>query len=113
MSTKAKGVLAMSIKDKGALSAAFMPFLTNGGLFVPTNRQHNLGDRVFMLLKLLEERERLPVSGEVVWMTPAGAQGNKVAGIGVQFDEKDEGKTRSRIEDLLKELGGSQPTNTM
>ena len=66
-----------------------------------------------MLLKLLEERERLPVSGKVVWMTPVGAQGNKVAGIGVQFDEKDDGKTRLRIEELLKDVRGSQPTNTM
>lgn len=113
MSTKAKGILAMSLKDRGALSAAFMPFLNNGGLFVPTKLQYQLGDSVSVLLKLPEVRERLSVVGEVVWVTPMGAQGGKAAGIGLQFDEKDGGPIRSRIEELLKESSGSQPTSTM
>ena len=30
------GILQLSIKDKAVLHAAYMPFLENGGLFVPT-----------------------------------------------------------------------------
>lgn len=32
-------VLSLPIKEKAALYAAYMPYLTNGGIFVPTNRK--------------------------------------------------------------------------
>ncbi|MDD4904770.1 MAG: pilus assembly protein PilZ, partial [Methylobacter tundripaludum] len=35
-----QGILSLSIKDKNALYAAYMPFVTNGGLFIPTNREY-------------------------------------------------------------------------
>jgi len=81
MSSTSNSVLAVSIKDKGALSAGYMPFINNGGLFVPTSKQYTLGDQVFILLKMLGAKKRFPVTGQVVWMTPAGAQGNKVPGV--------------------------------
>ena len=62
-----------------------MPFLSNGGLFVPTNKAYDIGDEVFMLLTLMDEPEKIPIAGKVVWVTPRGAQGNRTAGIGVQF----------------------------
>ena len=79
------GILSLTIKDKSVLYAAYMPFIKEGGLFIPTNKQYQLGDEVFMLLKLMDEPEKVPVAGRVIWITPKGAQGNKVAGIGVQF----------------------------
>ena len=54
-----QGILSLTIKDKAALYAAYMPFIRNGGLFIPTNKAYNLGDEVFMLLSLMEETERL------------------------------------------------------
>jgi len=68
------GVISLSIKDVGALSAAYMPFVMNGGVFVPTQRHYRLGDSVFIFLKLLDQSVRLPVLCRVVWMTPQGAQ---------------------------------------
>ena len=79
------GMLSLSIKDKASLYAAYMPFVTNGGLFIPTTKQYDLGDEVFMLLTLMEDNERMPVAGKIIWVTPPGAQGNRSAGIGVQF----------------------------
>jgi len=32
-----------------------MPFVKNGGLFIPTNSNYRLGDEVFMLLNLMGE----------------------------------------------------------
>ncbi|MEM6987999.1 MAG: PilZ domain-containing protein [Pseudomonadota bacterium] len=107
------GVMSLSIKDRGALSAAFMPFLTNGGVFVPTQRNYRLGDNVFILIKLLDDAERIPVACQVAWLTPAGAQGNKAPGVGLQFSDEDAGRTKALIEDLLKGVRGSQPTSTM
>ena len=81
------GILSLAIKDKAVLYAAYMPFIRNGGLFIPTKKEYELGDEVFMLLNLMDEAEKIPVAGKVVWMTPKGAQGNRAAGIGVQFND--------------------------
>ena len=106
-------VLSLTIKDKSALYAAYMPFLTSGGLFVPTNKSYKMGEEVFMLLTLLEEQEKVPVAGTVVWITPMGAQGNRAAGVGIQFSDKDE-VARTKIEAILGGvLNSSRPTHTM
>ncbi len=68
------GILSLTIKDKSVLYAAYMPFIRNGGLFIPTNKNYKLGDEVFMLLNLMEEPEKIPVAGKVVWITPKGAR---------------------------------------
>ncbi len=57
------GLLTLTIKDKSALYLAYMPFVRNGGLFIPTNSNYRLGDEVFMLLNLMGEDEKLPVAG--------------------------------------------------
>lgn len=112
--TGRQGILSLTIKDKGALYAAYMPFVKNGGLFIPTAKPYKLGDEVFMLLTLMEETEKIPVAGKIVWVTPPGAQGNKAAGIGVQFSEQDNGQTRNKIEGYLAgALGADRPTHTM
>lgn len=64
------GILSLTIKDKSVLYAAFMPFIKHGGLFIPTNKSYKLGDEVFMLLNLMDEPEKIPVAGKVVWITP-------------------------------------------
>jgi type IV pilus assembly protein PilZ len=108
------GILSLTIKDKAVLYAAYMPFIENGGLFIPTGRQYNLGDEVFMLLSLMEEAEKLPVAGKIIWITPKGAQGNRATGVGVQFSDKDNGLARSKIETYLAgSLESERPTHTM
>lgn len=108
------GVLSLTIKDKNALYAAYMPYLKHGGIFIPSNKPYQIGAEVFMLLTLMESKEKIPVAGHVVWVTPAGAQGNRAAGIGVQFSEKDAGAARNKIETLLGgALKSERPTHTM
>ena len=94
------GVLSLTIKDEAALYAAFMPYLKSGGLFIPTNKSYEIGNEVFMLLRCLEDPEKLPVAGKVVWVTPARAQGTRVRGVGIQFNDP-EGAVKGRIENLL------------
>lgn len=109
-----QGILSLTIKDKAALYAAYMPFVGNGGLFIPTSKSYNLGEEVFMLLTLMDDSERLPVAGKIIWITPAGAQGNKAAGIGVQFGPQDNGQTRAKIETYLAgALKSDRATHTM
>jgi len=108
------GMLSLSIKDKASLYAAYMPYVTNGGLFIPTTKRYGLGDEVFMLLTLMEDNERLPVAGKIIWITPQGAQGNRSAGIGVQFSFQDKGATRNKIEThLAGAMKSDRITHTM
>ena len=107
------GILSLTIKDKSVLYAAYMPFIKNGGLFIPTSKQYQLGDEVFMLLKLMDEPEKIPVAGQVGWVTPKGAQGNKVAGVGVQFNDEDD-IARNKIETYLAgAIKSDRMTHTM
>jgi type IV pilus assembly protein PilZ len=109
-----QGILSLTIKDKSALYAAYMPFITNGGLFIPTTKPYQLGDEVFMLLTLMDDKEKMPIAGRVVWVTPRGAQANRTAGIGVQFSELDKGQTRTKIENhLAAALKSERQTHTM
>jgi len=108
------GLLTLTIKDKSALYLAYMPFVHNGGLFIPTTNAYKQGDEVFMLLNLMGEADKIPVAGKVIWMTPKGAQGKRMAGIGVQFSEQDNGETQKKIDNYLAgALGGDKPTHTM
>ncbi len=112
--TGQSAILSLSIKEKSSLYAAYIPFVKNGGLFIPTTKRYRLGDEVFMLLNLMDEPERIPVAGKVIWITPRGATGSRTPGIGVQFHEADKGATRSKIEMLLGgSLQSDRPTHTM
>ena len=110
-----QGILSLAVKDKAQLYGAYMPYLKSGGIFVPTAKRYFLGDEVFLLLTLPESTERLPVAGKVIWVTPTGAQGNRTAGIGVQFADSNEGETvKGKIETLLAgTLNADKPTHTM
>lgn len=109
-----KGILALNIRDKTSLYAAYMPFVKNGGLFIPTARPYRLGDEVFILLSIMDSKEKLPVAGRVIWVTPRGANGNRPAGIGVQFSDMDQGATRGKIEtQLAGALKSDRQTHTM
>lgn len=107
------GILSLTIKDKAVLYAAYMPFVENGGLFIPTSKVYKLGDEIFMLLNLMDEPEKIPVAGKVAWVTPKGAQGNRAAGIGVQFTDEDN-VAISKIENYLAgSLDSDRSTHTM
>ncbi|MDA8108397.1 MAG: PilZ domain-containing protein [Betaproteobacteria bacterium] len=108
-------VLSLNIREPAALHAAFIPQLRYGGIFIPTNRQYRLGEDVFMLITLPEDPAKLAVMGKVVWLTPEGAQGKKVQGIGVQFGSDEAGQSvKRKIEAILAEVGQSdKPTHTL
>jgi len=109
-----QGILSLSIKDKNALYAAYMPYVINGGLFIPTNREYKMGEEVFMLLSLMEETERIPIAGKIIWKTPPGSEGYRATGIGVQFSDQDGGGARNKIENYLAgALESARSTHTM
>jgi len=107
-------VISLSIKEKGALYAAYMPFVENGGLFVPTQRPAQLGDDLYLILTLMDDPAKVAIPGKVAWITPAGTTGRQ-QGIGIQFTKTDASvQARAKIEDLLgSTLKSSRPSNTV
>lgn len=107
--------LSLNIKELAILHAAYMGFAKGGGMFIPTTKPYKVGDEIFMLISLMSDPNKIPVAGTVVWVTPAGAQGNKVQGVGVQFKDDEGGQqARVRIEALLAAHSKStRPTHTM
>ena len=63
------GVIPLSIKEKSALLAAYMPFLENGGLFVPTDKSAQLGDELYIILTLMDDATKTAIPGRVAWVT--------------------------------------------
>jgi type IV pilus assembly protein PilZ len=63
----------------------------------------------------MDDPARIAVSGKVIWITPAGAHGNRTQGIGVQFSDNEAGQqARNKIEGLLGgALQSSRNTHTM
>ena len=95
------------------LYLAFMPFLQEGGLFVRTPRQYELGDEVGLHVLLPDSLEPSIVKGEICWLTPIGAQNGTPPGVGVTFID-DPDKIRHQIEQILaRHLNSTEPTLTM
>ena len=108
-------VLSLAIKEKAALYAAYMPFLKNGGMFVPTQKPYKIGDEIYLLLSLMDDPNKYAIAGKVAWITPNGAHNNKTQGIGVHFPDDETGtRTRLRIEEILgAALRSSRATHTL
>lgn len=107
--------MQLNIKEKAALYAAYIPLFEEGGIFVPTTREYQLGDDVYVLLTLPDDPQRYPVAGRVAWVTPARAAGNRTQGVGIQFpkDEKSR-QLKLKIEEILgTALASDRPTQTI
>lgn len=109
------GVFSLVIRSKAALYAAWIPFLKGGGIFLPSNRDHTLGEEVIVLLSLLDDPAKIALQGSVAWINPAHGAGNRPQGIGVQLQDNEPGREfRKKVEGLLAgALQSTRPTHTI
>jgi len=108
-------VIQLSIKEKAALYAAYIPLFSDGGIFIPSSRDYRLGDDVYVLLSLPDDPQRYPVAGKVAWVTPAKAQGGRSQGVGIRFPADEKSRLlKLKIEEILgASLGSDRPTQTI
>jgi len=108
-------VLSLAIKEKAALYAAYMPFLKHGGIFLPTHKPYKICDEIYLILGLMDDPNKYPIAGKVVWITPPAANNNKAQGIGVHFPDDESGqRVKLRIEEILgAALRSSRATHTL
>lgn len=98
-----------AIQYSGELNLCYIPFLKDGGLFIPTTNQYALGDEVVVHLEIPAKQENLNISGEVVWITPKNALHHVLPGIGIKFTGVNAKTNRAAIEKLIDptmEVGG-------
>jgi type IV pilus assembly protein PilZ len=108
-------VIQLSIKEKAALYAAYIPLFNDGGIFIPSSRDYRIGDDVYVLLSLPDDPQRYPVAGKVAWVTPAKAQGGRTQGVGIRFPADEKSKhLKLKIEEILgTALASEKPTQTI
>ena len=108
-------VIQLVFREKGALYAAYVPLFADGGLFVPSTREYQLGDDIYLLLSLPGDPQRYPVAGKVGWITPANTPGGRTQGVGVRFPADEKTRVlKIKIEELLgTAISSSKPTQTI
>lgn len=97
------------IQDNVELNLSYMPFIKNGGLFVPSFDRYSLGDHVMIELQLPGKKDVIKIDGKVVWITPQNSFHYVLPGIGVQFIGVNAQTTRTLIENGLErnmQIGG-------
>lgn len=106
--------MSLALKSTKDLYAAHMPFIKEGGLFIATTNDYEMGSPVLLELDLMDEPEIYKIDGKIVWKTPPGAQGNLNAGIGIQLESEEGHKVQKKINAYL--VGASKSddqTDTM
>lgn len=108
-------VVQLAIKEKGALYAAYIPLFKEGGVFIPTSREYQLGADVYVLMTLPDDTQRYPIAGKVAWVTPPKAAGNRTQGVGVRFPNDEKSRLlKLKIEEILGvHLASERPTQTI
>jgi type IV pilus assembly protein PilZ len=95
-------VFSVTLKTKAALYSSYLPFIKGGALFLPSVKEHKIGEEVIVLLSFLDEPQRVPIASTVVWVNPPHAAGNRPQGIAVKLPDTDGGKQlRGKIDQLL------------
>ncbi len=107
-------MIPVNIPNEQTLYLSYLPFLKDGGLFIPTEKSYKLGEEVFVILTLLKDSTKYPLPCKVVWINPKGAQGGRPAGIGVLFGGQNKAAVRDKIEQALaNKLKSDKRTYTM
>jgi type IV pilus assembly protein PilZ len=96
-------VMQLTLKDRAALHAAYIPAFKEGGIFSMTSREYGLGDELYVLLTLPEDTQRYAIAGIVAWITPANnTQSGRGQGVGIRFpNDANAASVKRKIEALL------------
>ncbi|MGP9543658.1 PilZ domain-containing protein [Psychrobacter sp. AOP7-B1-25] len=108
------GILTCHYETIEILYASYLSFVSNGALFVPSDKPQQLGNEVFIAITLPNSSERLPMNGKVVWVN-SKTQGSRPAGFAVQIGSDVSGqRIKSEVERLLAgKIDSLQSTYTM
>jgi type IV pilus assembly protein PilZ len=114
LASKKRPVFGIHLKSKETVYKSFMSFIDGGALFIPTEKQLTLGQRLGLHVKLLDDEQVYKVKCKVVWITPQTTHGRWKPGIGAQFVGENADILRSKIDGLIAGmLESGKPTSTL
>ena len=85
---KVPGFYSLVLGDSESVRRAWLPFLEPGGLFVPTRREHVLGEELVLLVQLPDNTKQ-SFAGRVAWISAAETSGGRRRGIGVALEDSE------------------------
>lgn len=107
------GILQANMPDKETLQSCYMPFVTGGGLFVPSNQEVVMGQELLVIASLPNQTQKYPVTGRVIWISPR-RNGMKPQGFAIQLAGEKGIAFRNEAERTLAgSLQADRPTFTM
>lgn len=114
MPSRGGGIITCTIADTQTLYQSYLPFVNGGGIFVPSTRQHKLGEDVFVAFTLPGSSERFPLNGKIVWINHKSTI-TKPAGFAMQFgSDPNSVRIRNEVERILAgQLESTNPTYTI
>lgn len=86
--SSAPALIKIAITSMDVLSACYMPFLDRKGVFIPSGHIRELGDRVFLVLRLGPDQKFAAGAAQVCWITPPHSSDGQVSGFGLHFDNE-------------------------
>jgi type IV pilus assembly protein PilZ len=110
--TSRSSILQLRFDSQQELYLAYISLFKEGGLFISTNREYQLGDDFYGLLSLPDDTQRYPVVGAVAWITPAESSSGRTQGVGVRFAADERGaQLKQKIEASLGSMLFSRRVN--
>ena len=94
------GILQANMPDKESLQACYMPYVTGGGLFVPSDQAVTMGQELFLIATLPDQSQKFPVTGRVIWISPR-KNGMKPKGFAIQLAGDKGAALRNTAERIL------------
>jgi len=110
MQPRMGGIIQANIPDVDTLFACYMPYVSGGGLFVPSNQPVKMGEEVFILATLPEQTQKVPLTGKVIWISHK-QNGVKPQGFGIQLSGEKGVYYKSEAERILAGLKSDNRTS--
>lgn len=103
MSTEEK-TIQHTFSDLLSLKRAFMPFVVEGGIFIPTQNDYQLGELIKATITLPESKHDYTFTGEIIWISPKSFQNH--TGIGITCNGDEGHAFEKAVIEALSELKG-------
>lgn len=103
--------IKIDYETEGAYLYSYSKDLSEGGIFIQTNKPLKVGERIKLSFILPELLEKIETWGEVAWVNEAGTEG-LTEGMGVRFVNLDPEKTKL-IEDVIHKIEEGKKTTPL
>ena len=106
MQPRMGGIIQANIPDLETLYLSYMPYVVDGGLFIPSKQPVQMGEEIFVLATLPEQSQKIPLTGKVIWISQK-QNGVKLQGFGIQLSGEKGRYYKAAAERLLAGLKSS------